>query len=244
MRRILRQGLAAGFGLCVSGALWAASFTIDFESLPTLGTTSESTSFADANGGSSTFNGVTFDSRSRVIGDEYRIGGPAPNPPMGVPHSGQYFLNNGNTDNTGLLITTSNVLTQAWFGRNEYYGYIGGASQVTVTALGASGDLASVSLVLPDTFPYTGNLAPPNDGIGNGLPDPMVQMDTSSFLGLSGITGYRIDRVATDPSAGDWVADDFTFASPAAIPEPSTYALFGVGLLFLLWRTRSRPQSA
>ena len=179
-----------------------------------------------------------------MIGDEYRIGGPAPNPAMGVPHSGHYFLNNGNDPNDDLIITTPNVLTRAWFGRNEYYGYGGGASEVTVTAFGSSGNLGSVTLVLPDTFPNTGNLPPPNDSIGNGLPDPMVQMNTSSFLSLAGITGYRISRLETASQTGDWVADDFTFASPAAIPEPSSFALMGVGLLFLFWRARGRWQSA
>ena len=180
--------LFAGIASCLSDAAWGAGFTIDFDHLPTLGATDGNQSIADANGGSNTIQGVTFAANFRVAGDQYRIGGAPPNPSFGVPHSGHYFLNNGNTPNDDLVISAASVLTEAWFGRNEYYGYGGGASAVTVTALRGSLDLGSITLDLPDTFPYTGNLPPPNDSIGNGLPDPMVRMDTSSFLGLVGIS--------------------------------------------------------
>lgn len=226
--------LFAGIASCLFDAAWGAGFTIDFDHLPTLGPTNGNQSFADANGGSNTFQGVTFATNFRVAGDQYRIGGPSPNPPFGVPHSGHYFLNNGNTPNNDLIFSTVSVLTEAWFGRNEYYGYGGGASSVTVTAFGGAGDLASITLNLPDTFPYTGNLPPPDNNIGNGLPDPMVRMDTSSFLGLVGITGYRINRFDSNPYNGNWVADDFTFADSVAIAEPDTPLLLAAGLLALL----------
>ena len=218
---------------CFTGTRFveASSFTIDFDHLSTLGPTTGSQSFADANGGSTIVNGVNFMSPFRVIGDQARVaaGGPA----FGLPHSGHYFLNNGNTPNDDLVIMTTSVLTESWFGRNEYYGYGGGATSVTVTAFGAGGDLGFETVSLPDTFPYTGNLAPPNDAFGNGLPDPLVRLDTSSFLSLSGIIGYRISRVATGPSNGDWVGDDFTFQT-AAVPEPSTLSILGVGLVSLV----------
>ncbi len=173
--------LLIGLSLSVTHAAWAASFTIDFESLPMLSTTDQNQSLTDANGGSNTVQGVMFTSPGfRVIGDDFRIGGPAPRPAMGVAHSGHFFLNNGNTPNDDVIMTTTSVLTEAWFGRNEYYGYGGGASAVTITAFGIGGDLGSVTVNTPDTFPSTGNLPPPDDLFGNGLPDPMVQMDTSS----------------------------------------------------------------
>ena len=156
--------------------------TLDFDNLPTQGATNKSLSFEDSNGGSNTFQGVTFNANQFIVtGDDYRVGGAAPNPAFGLPHSGHFFLNNANTPNDGVVLTTSLVLTEAWFGRNEYYGFGGGASDVTVTAFGVNGDLGSVAISLPDTFPYTGNLPSPNQSIGNGLPDPMVRMDTSGL---------------------------------------------------------------
>lgn len=218
----------------------AGIFTIDFDNLPTLGPTTQQQSLADANGGSSTIDGVTFASNFGVAGSEYRVGGAAPNPTFGIPHSGDYFLINGNTPNNDLLISTTSVLLEAWFGRVEYYGYGGGAISVTVTAFGAGGDLGSESINLPDTNPYTGNLPAPNDGIGNGLADPMVRLDTSSFLSLVGITGYRISRVDPEPLNGNWAADDFTFSTTSAVPEPSTLTGFGIGLVALgYYRRRS-----
>ena len=186
---------------------------------------------------------MTFDSNFGVVGDEYRIGGSAPNPAYGVPHSGHYFLSNGNTPNDNLTIQTTLVLTEAWFGRNEYYGYGGGASSVTVTAFGSSGDLGSETTLLPDTYPYTGNL-PGNPSIGNGLPDPLVKLDTSSFLGLSGITGYRISRVELGTFNGNWIGDDFTFTSASTVPEPTGFALFGVGLLGMTYMLRRQKLSS
>ena len=91
---------------------------------------------------------------------------------------------------------------------------------MTVTAFSGSGDLGSVTIALPDTFPYTGTLLPPNQSIGNGLPDPMVRMDTSHFSSLVGITGDRISRVEIGSLSGNWVAVDLTFETP--IPEPLT----------------------
>lgn len=236
--------LFAGIASCLSDAAWGAGFTIDFDHLPTLGATDGNQSIADANDGSNTIQGVTFAANFRVAGDQYRIGGAPPNPSFGVPHSGHYFLNNGNTPNDDLVISAASVLTEAWFGRNEYYGYGGGASAVTVTALRGSLDLGSITLDLPDTFPYTGNLPPPNDSIGNGLPDPMVRMDTSSFLGLVGITGYRISRFDSNPFDGNWVADDFTFVDAVEIVEPNSPALLAAGLLALWPGVRRRTRAS
>jgi hypothetical protein len=235
----------ASINLLTTQAAKAAGFTIDFDSLPSQGATYQSLDFATANGGSSTYQGVTFGSEFRVIGDDYRVGGPAPNPAFGLPHSGHYFLANGNTPNDNLILTTSLVLTEAWFGRNEYYGYGGGSSSVTVTALGSGGvALGSAAIALPDTFPYTGNI--PGFSIGNGLPDPLVRLDTSSFLSLAGITGYRISRVETGPFGGDWIGDDFMFESPPLVnvPEPrSCLGLVGLGLLGLVSSLRPRMKN-
>jgi len=92
--------------------------------------------------------------------------------------------------------TTGQTLTGVWFARPTLDTDPGGAIQVTVTAFVASNAVASVTLDLVDTTP--------------------VFMDTSSFLGFSGITRYVIDRVEGPgfcQDKGYYNADDFQFAS-------------------------------
>ena len=58
------------------------------------------------------------------------VGAGRPAPP------GRYGLTNtGSTGNYGILLTPLQVLTSAWFGRNEYYGFGAGADQITIFAL-------------------------------------------------------------------------------------------------------------
>ena len=175
----------------------------------------------DADGGSSTYRGIVWDVRFRVVGDEYRIEAGAPT--YGVARSGHHFVTNelsavgGVPSDDGLTITTTQVLTEAWFGQNEYYGFGGGADQITIHAVGGNAVLASVIADLPDANP--------------GLPEPLAKVDTSAFLALTGITGYRIDRRQQNEFASSWVADDFVFAAP--VPEPGEWAMLGVGGVLL-----------
>ena len=81
--------------------------------------------------------------------------------------------------------------------------------------------LASVSFALPETHP--------------GEPEPLSFVDTGSFAGLTGITGYTIDHTTPTSFADNWVADDFQFIT---VPEPALSALLtGLGALgFAAWR--------
>ncbi|HMX54279.1 hypothetical protein [Plasticicumulans sp.] len=197
----------------------AAGVLADFEGLATPPPVDGATGFEFANGGSLDYAGVRWDDRIQVVGDAYRVDTATPGPLFGLPHSGSFFINNHNGAD-GILLETTQVLTGAWFARNEYYGFGGGADQVSITALGAGGDLLTLSLDLPELLA--------------GLPEQPGFFDTSAFLALSGITGYRIDRRETGPFSADWVADDFTFeAAVTAIPAPSVLALFGLGGLGL-----------
>lgn len=167
--------------------------------------------------------GVTWDARFSVFGDQYRVGGPS-GPTFGIPHSGHYFVTNQD-GGSGLTITTGKVLTGAWFGRNQYYGFgEGGADQVTIVALSGGTELASIVFELPDSHP--------------GLAEPLSFVDTGSFASLSGITGYRIDRRELGTLSGHWVADDFRFADVPAVPEPGTWTMLAAGLGLLAWRSR------
>lgn len=166
------------------------------------------------------YEGVTWDGRLTVVGDQYRVA--ADGPLFGMPHSGHYFVTNQNGD-SGLTLATSQVLTGAWFGRNQYYGYSeGGADQITIVALHGGTALGAVVFDLPESHP--------------GQPEPLSFVDTHSFAALSGITGYRIDRREVGTQAGHWVADDFQFTS--AVPEPGSAAMWLGGLGGLLWRVR------
>jgi hypothetical protein len=168
--------------------------------------------------------GVTWDARFAVVGDQYRVS--SSGPLFGVPHSGHYFATNQGGA-SGLLISTDKLLTGAWFGRNQYYGYSeGGADQITIVALSGNTELRSVVFDLPESHP--------------GQPEPLSFVNTASFAGLSGITGYRIDRRELGTQSGHWVADDFSFASASPVPEPETLALMTLGLGLVVMRRRSK----
>lgn len=175
------------------------------------------------NSNSLDYAGVSWDARFVVVGDQYRVA--ASGPLFGIPNSGHYFVTNGGGD-SGLTISTSKLLTGAWFGRNQYYGYTeGGADQITIVALSGSTALRSVVFDLPESHP--------------GQPEPLSFVDTSSFAGLSGITGYRIDRRELGTQSGNWVADDFHF-SATPVPEPETWSLMALGLGLVLLRRRKQ----
>lgn len=214
----------AMFATFAAAAPAPATVLADFEALASPPAIGDGTGFDFANSGSLDYAGVRWDARLYVVGDAYRVDTATPGPLFGLPHSGRFFINNHNGAD-GILLETPQVLTGAWFARNEYYGFGGGADQVTITALGAGGDLLSLSLDLPELLA--------------GLPEVPVFFDTSGFLALSGISGYRIDRRETGPFNADWVADDFTFeAAATAIPAPPVLALLGLGSLGLLRRRR------
>lgn len=184
-----------------------------------------------ANGASSSYGGVTWDSRFTVVGDAYRVDTATPGPLFGLPHSGHYFVTNqgDGAGNDGLTLSTTMVLTGAWFGRNEYYGFGAGADQVTIRALSGATVLASVVFDLPELLA--------------GLPEVMSFVDTSSFTTLAGITGYRIDRRELGTLAGNWVADDFTFVAARDLPEPATVWLLLSALLLSVVARPVRRQS-
>lgn len=171
------------------------------------------------------YKGVSWDAGFSVVGDEYRVGGPS-GPLFGLPHSGHYMVSN-QAGQSGLIITTDLVLTGAWFGRNQYYGFSeGGADQVTIVALNGATELGAVVFDLPENNP--------------GLPEPLSFVDTSAFAALSGITGYRIDRRELGHLNGNWVADDFQFDAVRQVPEPGTAALLLAGLGLAVFGSRRR----
>jgi len=171
------------------------------------------------------YQGVIWDARFGVVGDQYRVGGPG-GPLFGIPHSGHYFVSNAD-GSTGLTITTDKILTGAWFGRNQYYGFgEGGADQVTIVALNGASELGSVVFDLPESHP--------------GQPEPLSFVDTSIFAALGAITGYRIDRRELGQLNGNWVADDFQFVDATQVPAPGGAVLMLGGFAALLAARRRR----
>ena len=225
--RLLAVVLAAG------GVTGAHAVTLGFDDLPTLPAINAATGLFFANNNSATYGGVVWESRFEVGGRQYRVDTGSivdpirpPGPLFGIPHSGDYFLTNQGTgvNNDAVVLTTNLVLTSAWFGRNEFYGYGGGADQITIHALSGAAILGSVSFNLPLLNP--------------AQPEVLSKVDTSAFASLAGVTGYRIDRNEINiPFGGNWVADDFTFV--AAVPEPGVELLLA-GLVLVGFVTARR----
>jgi hypothetical protein len=218
MKTVLRVGL--GSWLCIGIAAEARGGIITFDDLPAPPATNTATGLFFANNGSSLYDGVVWDSRVDVVGDAYRVDPNTPGPLFGIRHSGHYFISNGSGSNDGIVLATNQVLMGAWFGRNEYFGFGAGSDQVTINALHGTTVLASVVF----------DLRPP---AVSGQPGMMAFADTSRFASLSGITGYRIDRHELGAGTGNWVADDFSFAAIASVPEPSSLELSFLGVASL-----------
>ncbi|MCY2965000.1 MAG: hypothetical protein NT069_15415, partial [Planctomycetota bacterium] len=147
VRQIRRVAFVAVILICGITTTYAGVAT--FDDLPTPGATNSSVGLFYANGNSSTYQGVVWDSRLSVVGDQYRIDTGTPGPVYGLPHSGHYFLTNAGVSNDQILLSTNQLLTGAWFGQNAYYGFSNGADQVTIFALHNSTVLGSVVFDLP-----------------------------------------------------------------------------------------------
>jgi hypothetical protein len=194
-----------------------------FDDLPFPPALDSATGLQYTNAGNSlAYQDVTWDANFSVVGDQYRVD-PSGGPLFGIPHSGHYFVANQGGF-SGLVITTDKILTGAWFGRNEYYGFGGGADQISIFALSGLTELASVVFDLPENFA--------------ALPEPLSFVDTSVFGALRGVTGYRIDRRKSGTFADNWVADDFQFRNVSDLPEPGIPTLLVTGLAYLLVRSR------
>jgi len=227
----MMKSIAASFlGLAIASAsgAHAGDFLATFDDLPNGPTAANpalplNEAVNPPVSGNATYGGVVWDSNFSVASVSYHISdtGPA----FGLSHSGQDYLT---TATDGVSITTSMVLTEAWFGRCQYYGFSNGTDQVTVNAMHFNQVLASVTLNLPLTDP--------------GQPEPLVRMDTSSFLSLSGITGYTINRDTVDPTYGanNWIGDDFNFVSVPESPSFAVVTAAALALGFSVSRRRGR----
>ena len=228
--------IALAASLC--GVSPAGATTLTFEGLPDAPGADGFSTLADANGGSATLAGITFDAAANAEWDIVGNAFVAYQDTFAASHSGTYALTGnafvgsvtdafGNAyDFTGLTIGTAQRLTQLWVAFDDNGLGSNDAQSLTITALTASGDV-STSVALTGTT--------------------LSLFDTSAtFGGLAGITGYRFTTVASNDlyaAAGQAyvVADDLTFApAAAAVPEPPVVVLLGVGLAALAFASARR----
>lgn len=225
-------GGVMGAVAAMSLAIPVQAATLAFDDLSNPPALTDRLDLMTANGGSLDYGGVIWDARIAVVGKDYRTdAGTSGSPFFGRPESGDYFLSQDTSAplfGTGITLTTTQVLTGAWFGRNEYYGFGGGADQITITALSGATERGSIVFDLP--------LATP------GEPEPLSFVDTSVFLTYAGITGYRIDcrNPHAEPdseTSANWVADSFTFV---AVPEPGVSGLLAAAAAGVAGRSSLR----
>ncbi len=223
MTPITSMNLFLGTMLLCTGITQAA-VVATFDDLPIPPDLTSSTGLQYTNASNSLlYRGIAWDDAFSVVGDQYRVN-PFGGPLFGLPHSGHYFVTNQDGQ-SGLRITTSNILTGAWFGRNEYYGFgAGGADQITIAALSGETELASVVFDLPEQ--------------AVGQPEVLSFMDTGIFMTLTGISGYRIDRRELGTLSWHWVADDFQFVTTSEVPLPLPFNLMVVTVG--LWWTQTQ----
>jgi hypothetical protein len=217
---------------------FAIAELVTFEDLPTPPPVNGAGDLFFANNQSSNYAGIAWGDHFSVFGSHYGLN--SAGPLFGNVH-GDYGLTNSSADPVNGLdsvsFSTNMVLTGSFWGRNEYFGFAGGADQITIHVMSGSSEIASASFNLPD---WVGN---PQGG--HQQPGPLGFFDTSSFASLSGITGYVISRHESQPNNGNWVADDFTFLAPSTVPEPSTLGLIAFGAIGVAgtWLSRRRKKS-
>jgi len=222
-RKWLATALAVGVTLTVSRPAGAAF--VAFDTLVNLPATNSFRSLSSANGGSSVLGGATWDTNFFVVGGGYieQFQNQGGSNPFARPQTPNFALFNANAAD-GLTIQTTDILTSLWLARPDMGRGPSGTNQVTVRAMSGSTVLASRTINLTSTTP--------------------AFLDTSSFAALTGVTGYRLNRVATGVDGyggGHYIADSFQFQPVAVVPVPATALIFAFGAALAL--VRSHRQS-
>ena len=212
----LAVAVTLGVGRPAEGAFVA------FDSLVNLPATNSFRSLSAANGGSSVLGGATWDANFFVVGSGYieQFQNQGGTNPFARPQTPNFALFNANAAD-GLTIQTTDILTSLWLARPDMGIGPQGTNQVTVQALSGGTVLASRTINLTSTTP--------------------AFLDTSSFATLSGVTGYRLNRVAIGGDGyggGHYIADSFQFQPVAVVPVPATALVFAVGAALAAARSR------
>ena len=162
-----------------------------------------------------------------------------------------YLLTTGGTGTETLSvwmitpqITVKNGDTVSFFTRTVFSPGPPDRLELRFSAAGASTNVGTTSSSVGD---FTTLLTTVNDGLTtSGYPEVWTQV-TTTFSGLSGPTSGRLGFRYNVPNAGvagdnsSYIGvDDLLVLVGAAVPEPSTLALMGLGVLVLIRNRRAR----
>ncbi len=146
----------------------------------------------------------------------------------------------------------SNALQKSYNGNiNSNFATGSGGFSGTTPTSGSTGSLQAINQTAGATNSWSYELSSKTYfGTGNNIEQPTTGAadgPTDSALDLYELTPTNASITKPTTYLGSFSLASsgvLTFTNASAVPEPSSYALIGLGLLFLVWRLRAKSASA
>lgn len=184
---------------------------------------------------------ITYDLDLQDMGGGMVNGTSSLAPPEEVAAGDLLSLQTSFLSNQTLTIDGAGNSESLFFGLSSGFGSFSSVSDVTVTLLGFSGTNGASNIYVAPlaTSPAYGNM------LGVVLSDFLADDQTISFTGYS--VDFTVHSLTLSPQTytqGMLVATN----AVVAVPEPGTYAAFGIGILALglarFWKSRRQAELA